>query len=319
MIMRRMILILVVSLLWISGYGITIELGDYGYAEGKIRNYSEEPWTASCTDLSEGTNKTWSFSMPTAGYVNNTFHTVQNVSSFPNANISATYDQYTLDYYSNGTMYYQNTGSDILNIGYTGYPNLVWNPPVPVGLPHYLGKTWTGTHNWAYGSYTVSGKVLVEGQVSTPLGRYPAVLMRYYYQTDVISYYNYQWETREYGIIAYTNTLNNGMLYVLNQAEPNVANDDYVTQAPSLKASIGPNPFAADLSLALVSKNSHPVSVSIYDLRGRLVSHSKHSLKAGIELQLDLTQEFVSQATGIYFVSITAGTEKLVRKFTKLP
>jgi len=190
---------------------------------------------------------------------------------------------------------------------------------VPVGLPHYLGKTWTGTHNWAYGSYTVSGKVLVEGQVSTPLGRYPAVLMRYYYQTDVISYYNYQWETREYGIIAYTNTLNNGMLYVLNQAEPNVANDDYVTQAPSLKASIGPNPFAADLSLALVSKNSHPVSVSIYDLRGRLVSHSKHSLKAGIELQLDLTQEFVSQATGIYFVSITAGTEKLVRKFTKLP
>lgn len=316
--MRRMILILAISLLWIWGYGLTIEVADYGYEDGKIRNYSEGPWHSSTTDLSEGTNKTWSFSMPSDGYVNNTFHNVQNVSGFPGANISAAYDQYTLDYYSSGTLYYQNSGSDILNIGYTGYPNLVWNPPVPMGLPHYLGKTWTGTHDWAYGTYSISGTVLSEGQVSTPLGSYPALLVRYYYQTNVLSYYNYQWETKEYGIIAYTNTLNNGMLYVLNQADPNVVSVNDLVQTPSLKASIGPNPFGSELSLKVISKASSPISISIYDLKGRLVSHYEHSRKAGTELNLDLAQDMANQATGIYFVSIVSGNDKLVRRVTKI-
>jgi len=317
--MRRMILILGISLLWILGYGLTIEVADYGYADGKIRNYLEGPWNSSSTDLTEGTGKVWNFSMPSAGYVNNTFHSVQNVSAFPGANMSAVYDQYTLDYHSNGTLYYQNSGSDILNIGYTGSPNLVWNPPVPMGLPHNLGDSWIGMHSWAYGTYTVSGDVLAEGQVTTSLGSYPALLVCYHYQTNVISYYNYQWETKEYGIIAYTNTLNNGMLYVLSQADPNVTNEDCLAPAPTLKATIGPNPFAHDLSLTLSSKSSHPVSVSIYNLKGRLVAKSEHTLKAGEETQLDLSHAFANQAAGLYFVSIKAGNEKLVKKVTKLP
>jgi hypothetical protein len=314
-----MILILAVSVVCIRGLGITIEIGDYGYAEGKIRNYSEGPWTPSGTDISEGTNKVWNFNMPSAGYVNNTYHNVQNVSGFPSANISATYDQYTLNYYSNGTQYYQNTGSDILNIGYTASPDFVWNPPVPMGLPHYLGKTWTGTHSWAYGTYNVSGKVIAEGQVTTPLGCYDAELVRYYYQTNVINYYCYQWETKEYGIIAYTITVNEGMLYVLNQAEPNVANVDYLVDAPSLKATISPNPFAGNLCLTVESRNGNPVSVSIYNLRGRIVTRSEHILPAGKELRLDLTKDFACQIPGIYFISVKAGKEKLVRKVTKLP
>ncbi len=316
--MRRIILILAVSLLCIWGYGITIEVADYGYSDGKIRNYSEGPWNSSNTDLTEGTNKVWSFSMPSAGYVNNSFHSVQNVSGFPNANMSADYDQYTLDYYSNGTLYYQNTGSDILSIGYTASPNFVWNPAVPMGLPHYLGKTWSGTHNWAYGTYTISGKVLAEGQIFTPLGSYPALLVRYYYQTNVISYYYYQWETKEYGIMAYTITVNDGMLYVLNQADPNVVSVDDVVAAPSLKASLSPNPFAGELSLAIVSKSASPISVSIYNLKGRLVAQRLHNLEAETELQLDLRDVFTEQAAGIYFVTLKAGKEKLVRKVTKL-
>lgn len=316
--MRRILMILAISLLCIWGYGLTIEVADYGYGDGKIRNYNEGLWTASGTDLSEGTNKTWSFSLPTAGYVNNTFHNVQNVSGFPGANMSAAYDQYTLDYHSSGTLYYQDNGSDILSIGYTGYPNLVWNPPVPMGLPHFLGKTWTGTHSWAYGTYTVSGKVLSEGQISTPLGSYPALLVRYYYQTDVLSYYNYQWETREYGIIAYANTLNNGMLYVLNQADPNIVSVEDMVQAPFFHASIGPNPFSSELSLAVISKADKPVSVSIYDLKGRLVCSGEYSLKAGAELSLDLTRDMANRAVGIYFVSIETGGEKLVKIVTKV-
>lgn len=316
--MRRIVLILAMALLLIRGYSLTIEVNDYGYEEDKIRNYSEGPWNEPGTDVSEGTNKVWSFSMPSAGYVNNTFHNVQNASGFPNANISATYNQYTLDNFSSGTQYYQNTGSDILSIGYTAYPNFVWSPPVPAGLPHYLGKTWTGTHSWAYGTYTVSGNVIAEGQVSTPLGSYSALLVRYYYQTNVISYYCYQWETKEYGIIAYTITLNNGMLYVLNQADPNVANDDYLAEAPSLKANISPNPFAGNLSLAVESKSNSPVRVKIYNLRGRLVARSEHSLPAGKELRLDLAEDFACQIPGIYFISIQSGKEKLIRKVTKL-
>lgn len=316
--MRRMMMILAVMLLGSWAYGLTIEVADYGYTDGKIRNYQEGPWNSAGTDLSEGTNKIWNFSMPSAGYINNTFHSVNNPSGFPGANMSAAYDQYTINYYSSGTLYYQNAGNDILNIGYTGSPNLVWNPPVPMGLPHNLGDTWTGMHSWAYGTYTVSGKVLAQGQVSTPLGSYPALLVRYYYQTNVISYYCYQWETKEYGIIAYSNTLNSGMLYVLNQADPNVANEDCVAAAPSLKASLGPNPFSADLSLALVSKASSPVSISIYDLKGRLVAKREHNLKAGTELNLNLTKDLAEQAVGMYFIAIKAGGEKIVRKVTKL-
>lgn len=317
--MRRILLILATMLLWIMGYGLTIEVDDYGYTDGKIRNYREGPWDSSGTDLSEGSNKVWNFSLPTAGYVNNTFHSVQNINGFPGANMSAIYDQYTLDYYSNGTLYYQNTGSDILNIGYTGYPNLVWNPPVPMGLPHSLGKTWTGVHDWAYGTYNVSGKVLAEGQVTTPLGSYPALLVRYYYQTNVISYYNYQWETKEYGVIAYTMTLNDGMLYVLDEADPSVANEDVLAPVPTLKATLGPNPFRADICLSLESKSAHPVSVSIYDLKGRFISSSEYTLKAGEETQLDLRDAFTDQAVGIYFIAIKSGTEKQVLKVTKMP
>jgi len=317
--MRRILLILAISLYWLCGFCLTIEVSDYGYTEGKIRNYNEGPWNSSGTDLSEGTNKLWSFNMPSAGYVNNIFHCVQNVSGFPNANMSADFEQNILDYYSSGTQYYQNTGSDILSIGYTASPNFVWNPPVPMGLPHYLGKTWSGTHNWAYGTYVVSGKVIAEGQVSTPLGSYPALLVRYYYQTNVISYYYYQWETKEYGIIAYTLTVNNGMLYVLNQADPNVANEDNVVQTHSLKAVLSPNPFASDLSLILEAKNSSPVCISIYDLKGRLIAKSDHILKAGAITQLDFSEVFVNQTAGLYFVSINYGSGKLVRKVTKLP
>lgn len=318
LLMSRLMLLIAFSILWTRGYGLMIEVEDYGYSEGKIRNYAQGSWNASDTDLTAGTNKTWSFSMPSAGYVNNTYHHVQNASGFPNANISATYEQYILNYYSSGTLYYQNTGDDILSMGYTGSPDFVWNPPVPIGLPHYLGKSWTGTHNWAYGTYTVSGNVISEGQISTPLGSFQAILVRYLYQTNAISYYVYQWETTQYGIIAYALTVNDGMLYVLNQAEPNTI-ADWVVEVPPLKTVIGPNPFKVDLSLSLESKRNEVANVSIYDLRGRLVARKEHSLQGGSELHIDLVQEFASKAAGIYFISIKAETEKVIHKVTILP
>lgn len=319
LLISRLMLLFAVLILCVNGFATEIDASCFGFGENMIKNYAQGNWNESETDLSFGFNKTWSFSLPSEGWVHNTYQWVQNVPGFPTANVSATYEQYVLGYNSSGTQYYYYNGDEIFTLGYTGSPDLVWDPPVPYGLPHnYLGKTWTGTHNWAYGTYTVSGYVLSEGHVSTPLGTFEALLVRYHYQTDVISYYVYQWETGRYGIIAYANTLNEGMLYVLEEGTPNAASDS-VLEAVPLRAVIGPNPFRANLSIALESKRNELVNVGIYDLRGRLIARKEYSLQGGSELHLDLDHEFTSKAAGIYFISIKAETEKVIHKVTKLP
>ena len=262
----------VIMLLWLGFLcGLTITVEDYGFENGKIRNFSEGPWSASGTDLTEGSGKLWSFAMPSEGYINNTYHSVSNLPAYPSANLSATYSQYLYSIQSTGTNYYQNTGSDILSLGYTGSPNLVWNPAIPMGLPHYLGKTWQGTHSWQYGSYTVSGSVISEGQLNTPLGSYSALCVRYYYQNSYSNYNCYQWETREYGIMAYAIDLNGGMLYVLNQADQNVAISDPELIPSVPEFSFGPNPFNSEFKISFKDASSSPAEICIFNLKGQLL------------------------------------------------
>lgn len=284
--------------------GLTITVEDYGFANGKIRNFSEGPWSASGTDLTEGSGKIWSFALPTEGYINNTYHSVSNVPGYPAANLSATYSQYLLGYQSTGTNYYLVTGSDILNLGYPASPNLVWNPAIPMGLPHYPGKTWQGSHSWQYGTYTVSGKVISEGQLSTPLGSYPAICVRYYYQYNAGNYYFYQWETREYGIMAYTITLNGGMLYVLNQAEQNVAVSDPELSPSAPVFSFGPNPFSQELKLSFKDASPSPAEISVFNLKGQLVRRWQNFRSS--ELIWDGTDAASRElAAGVYLLRIS--------------
>lgn len=320
--MNRIILIIVLFAVSTLCLGLTIQAEDYGFAAGKIRNYRQGTWNASATDLSEGTGKVWNLSTPNIGYINNSYLAVQNVSGFPSANIASSYNQYVNGINDSGTLYYQVTEDDINNLGYTASPNMVWNPAIPMGLPHYLGKTWQGTHSWTYGTYNVSGRVISEGTITTALGSFPAICVRYHYQTNSFSYDNYQWETEEYGISAYALDLNGGMLYVLNQAEPNVAVDDSALVPQSLSADISPNPFRDKICISLKGGNAGQNTVCIYNIRGQKLFEQRYSDSEAKSIEIDLAQQSLDVSAmpcGVYLLSVESGASRIVRRMTRLP
>ncbi len=300
-------------------FALTVTTADYGFAAGKIRNYRQGSWNASATDLSEGTGKYWSFTTPTTGYMNNSYITVQNVPAFPTANVASSYTQYVNGILDSGTLYYQHTDEEIYNLGYAATPNLVWNPAIPMGLPHYLGKTWQGTHQWTYGSYSISGKVISEGTVSFGLGSFPAVCVRYHYATNSISYDNYQWETAEYGIVAYSLTINGGTIYVLNQAEPNVANDDPLLIPLSLDADISPNPFRNKIVVTPKSQVNEETKLVLYNLRGQKLFEQVYPPQSSKNMEIDLSAQSANLRCGVYLLSMEMGGKRTLRKLTRLP
>lgn len=307
--MKKLIYLMLLCSMFTGLNGLVVTKEHYGFNHGSQRRYKQGAWSSTGTDLSEGVGKSWNFALPTVGYVNNSYYHVSGISGFPTANISCQYTQYINGINDSGTLYYYDNGEDILNLGYTAYPNIAWNPPIPNGLPHYLNKTWQGTHSYPYGSYSVSCKVISEGSITIPLGTFPALCIRYYYSTSNYSYYYYQWETAEYGIVAYSMTVNGGMLYVLEQAEPNVTDvdDDLLTAIPGFRAY--PNPVRDYLWVKWDSPNSDAWQFDLYDLRGRKVRDlGKHSVVAvGKELRLDLTGNMLGN--GVYILKATKGKQ----------
>lgn len=290
--------------------GLTITREHFGFFDGAQRNFRQGGWNASGTDTGEGSGKNWSFALPSTGYINNTYHHVSGASGYPAANISCAYTQQVNGIDGSGYNYYQDNGEDILNLGYTGYPNTVWNPPIPNGLPHYLGKIWQGNHAWAYGSYSIQGKVISEGTLSTHLGSFPALCVRYHYQTTNFSYYYYQWESTQYGIMAYALDLNGGMLYVLESAQANeVAGDDpAVAGLPALRAH--PDPSGGSFCLQFQQKHSARVDLSVYNLRGQKVFQRDYGiLPAGAnELAVDIMASGQSPLpAGVYLLRLKHG------------
>lgn len=267
--MSKFVYLLMLVLLATKFGALCIEQAHFGFNPGAERNYKQGNWIQSTTDLSEGSGKSWDFSLPEPGYVYNSYHEYDGHSDFPTANLCCQYTQYVIGIHDEGTSYLQNDGTDIITLGYTGSPNMVWNPGIPHGLPHTLGKTWQGTHTWAYGTYTVSGKVLSEGTITIPLGTFPALCVSYHYVSTYIDYYLYQWETAEYGIVAYANTLNGNMLYVLEEAEANgsAVEDNLVEGVPGLK--IYPNPVSDKIWIKAPAQGNW--DISLYDIRGRKV------------------------------------------------
>lgn len=317
--MKQIVLLLLVCSMFLALQGITITSPDYGYQAGKTRIFKQGSWNSSGTDLTEGSGKNWSFSLPTTGYVNNSYSAVSNVPGFGTANICASYTQQINGYDSAGMIYYQDNGTDILQIGYTGAPNIIWNPAIPSGLPHYLGKTWQGSHSYPYGTYTISGKVISEGNLSTHLGTYPAVCVRYSYSSSVISYTVYQWESVQYGIMAYTLTLNGGMLYVLYQAEPSVANAEFVqyTQTPSMQ--ICPNPTRKSMQLRFENPGSNFARLQVFNLRGQLLQTELYSGLGRGEQSLDLELDRTVLPAGIYLLRLELESCILTRRLIISP
>lgn len=313
--MKAIVQIALLLTICMSLLGITIETTHFGYEPGLTRNYRQGVWNQSATDLTGGSGKSWSFAMPSTGYVHESFSAVSGVPGFTNANICIYYDQLINGYGNTGYMYYQNNGSDLLQIGYTGSPNLIWSPPLPMGLPHFLGKTWQGTHSWAYGSYTVAGEVISDGSLTTPLGTFEALCVKYHYSTTSLSYDCYQWETRPYGLTAYSNTLNGGMLYVLEEAEA-VTNsaDTYPAPEPRLY----PNPARGRAALDLDVAEDSRVSVNLYNLRGQLVqSWDYPALRAGKQsLELELQRAVL--APGVYYLKVSGLLNSISKRLVLL-
>lgn len=302
--MKKQLLSLLVITLSLALNSIIVQNTDYGFGHNKQRIFKQGSWIQNNTDLSEGTGKYWEFSLPSTGYVNSIYSHIEGTTAFPTANIVCQYTQHINGYDDAGFMYYLDDGTDILNLGYTGSPYITWTPPIPMGLPHYLGKTWQGTHIYEYGTYTVTGNVISEGTISTHLGTFPALCVRYHYTSSTFSYYYYQWETQEYGITAYTNDLNGGMLYVLEQADPNQVSVQDSSLSPELKLSVYPNPARDKLWIKSSGDVPMRYSLSLYDLRGRLVAVSGDlilSKQAGA-YPVDLLRP--SLPTGIYFLQI---------------
>ena len=309
--MRRLSLIAIFLILLYTGLqALTITRDHFGYRDGAQRNFRQGSWDISSTDTSEGTGKLWSFALPSTGWVNSSYQHVASVPGFPGANISSYYSQFVNGYSASGYIYYQDNGDDILTCGYSGAPNTIWNPPIPTGLPHYLGKTWQGTHAYTYGNYSVQGKVISQGIATTHLGSFPALCIRYLYSTTNFSYYCYQWETAEYGIIAYSFTLNDGMLYVLHEAEANSVFTHDSAASPLFSAAIYPNPSHGTISLDFELKQPANLRISLFNLRGqKLYSRDYHALLPGRQrLEAVLKDSSGSRLPkGLYTVKLDTG------------
>lgn len=314
-VMKRMFLLTWTLCVWLLPLlGLTITKAHYGFSEAGVRNFKQGAWTQSATDLGEGSGKNWSFALPSTGYVNNTYHSVIDDINFPGANIRCDYSQLVNGYGNDGGIFYQDSGEDIVTVGLTGYPNTVYSPPIPFGLPHYLGKTWQGTHSYAYGSYTVNGKVISEGQVSTHLGSFEAVCVRYNYSSSVINYSCYQWETREYGIVAYTVNLNGGMLYVLHQANQNVANADPSLPSVPKRLALSPNPARSFVNIHIEGDRSSVIRGELYNLKGQLILRRDFCAAeiANASLRMDFGNSL--NASGIYLLKLYCQNEVLQAK-----
>ncbi|HPN39936.1 MAG TPA: T9SS type A sorting domain-containing protein [Candidatus Cloacimonadota bacterium] len=293
-------LILLIYLTSLSALEITQE--HFGYHSGSVRKLKQGSWNQASTDLSEGSGKTWSFAMPSMGFVNNGYSQINGATGFPSANIACHYTQSINGIDDSGTLYYQNNGTDILSLGYTAATDLVWNPPIPTGLPHTPGKTWQGNHTYTYGSYTVTGKVISEGTISTPLGSYQALCVHYHYNTTNFNYDIYQWETEVYGIIAYALSLNGGMLYVLEEATPNVTALEDACLVPIPRLKVYPNPVQDFLKVITPQSLSSQWDISLYDLRGRKVKDFGNHLVPPSESEIRLEINPGELPYGIYIL-----------------
>jgi hypothetical protein len=132
-----------------------------------------------------------------------------------------------------------------------------------MGLPHYVGKTWSSTYTVSGYSQTQNAKVIAEGTVITGLGSFQAVLVKITSNTTNTSYV---WETKEYGPIAYAYTPNN-YIYVMTSGTRNVG-VKFKPVTGSSKQSI----FSCQSIPGFISIESKlPAHVQVYSVNGKLL------------------------------------------------
>ena len=73
-----------------------------------------------------------------------------------------------------------------------------------------------------------------------------------------------------------------------------------------------PNPAKDELHLRFVLNASQEVSISIFDAKGSLVSHSYHGIL--VPSEHDIPIDLSGWERGLYFLRFTAGSHQLSRK-----
>lgn len=203
----------------ISASALTIESGDFGYIPGHTYNYMAGSYSATGLDLTAGTGKQWNLSTFSGSghYKFTRVYAVSNVSKFPSATMAIDFDGKTLSSFS-GTMYLRELDGDWQNFGEgSSSYTTTYNPYIPLGLPHTVGKSWSASYTLSGATQTQVGTVIAEGKVTTKLGTHDALLVKL--QAGSIT--TYFIETKEYGRIAYVMATNN-YLYVMESGTKNV-------------------------------------------------------------------------------------------------
>ncbi len=294
-----------------------IQIQHYGWNNGRTRNFRVGGFSTSVYDVTSGTGKTWTFTVPTgSSYQNTNFVTVSGNSTWPTANLRMDYTQYLIGTLSSGSCYLFVGDSDIYSLGYTGAPNTIWNPAIPNGMPHRLNKTWQGNYSYGSGTYNIVGTVISSGTSTSHYGTFPTLLVRYNYSSGTFSYQAYQWETQEYGIIAQANTLNGGMLYVLNEATPNTGIDEIQFSLPEA-ISLGspyPNPANGSVTVPISLPHNLSMQVKVVDLLGReVLTLSRGNIAAGNHSFSFGTDRL---ASGNYLISVQSNQQQWVQPLT---
>jgi len=210
-------------------WALVITKADYNFTAANVRDLNIGGWNTGDYDLTEGTGKKWSFALPNTGeWRHETYTDVSDGSGWEGSTVrcNSTWNEWGMPGGSN--TFYSENDSDFFSLGYTGAPNTYWNPPIPNGLPHWLGKTWQGHHSYGAGSYDISSKVIASGTLTCPLGEFDVLLVKIIY-SGAFSYSYYSWETAEYGITVNGHTINGGKLYVLKsgaELQPKISVED---------------------------------------------------------------------------------------------
>lgn len=275
------------AVLCISAQALTIESKDIGYIPGHTYDYTVVQSAPTKLDLTKGTGKKWNFTSYSGSYYYKItrIYNVSNNSNFPEATLAVDYSGKTISSFS-GTTYLKEKNGDLLTIGgiSSGYKT-EYTPYTQMGLPHDLGKKWSITYTVDGYSQTQNAEVIAEGTVITSMGTFQAVLVK----STIESSNTYNWETKEYGLIAYAFTPNN-YIYVMTSGTRNVG----VKFKPATGSSKQSIFSCQSIPGFILIKSKVPAYAQVYSVNGKLL--------ASADVDASTSWQATSGATGMYII-----------------
>ncbi len=104
------------------------------------------------------------------------------------------------------------------------------------------------------------------------------------------------------------------LFYALNAEDINIDENLSVDESALENFSLYPNPTSGIVNLEFITTNSSKVSVSVYDLRGRLVAGKEFNNQGGT---FNETFDYSSLNSGMYFITVKNGDRKVTSKLLK--